>query len=113
MKDYSEYEHTSKSGRPFSNSTDWEIWSHNVCQGAGNPDRHCVNDDEDAGGCPLILLAMVDRTPAEWIGPRGRYRCTEKTTAAEIRRAAKQARAAADKAALEAEHYPLLPEVSQ
>ncbi|MGY4098073.1 hypothetical protein ACW2Q0_00675 [Nocardia sp. R16R-3T] len=88
-------------GRPFSNSTEWEIWSYNVCHGAGNDARRCVNDDGE--DCPLIALSLTDRTPAEWTGPRGRYRCTEKTTPAAARRQAE----ADERAAVEAEHYPL------
>lgn len=110
MKDYAEYEHTSKSGRPFSNSTDWEIWSHNICQGAGNPGRRCVNDDDDSdtGGCPLILLMIVDRTPAEWTGPYARYTCSEKTTATDARRLETERR----RTEIADSHYPLFPEVS-
>lgn len=37
----------------FSNSTEWEIWSHNWC-------RKCVNDvNED---CPIILDLMLNGT---------------------------------------------------
>lgn len=55
--------------RPFSNSTDREIWTYNWCE------NDCVHDAEyQAGrsneGCPLALVSMLDRTPREWIpGP--------------------------------------------
>jgi hypothetical protein len=58
-----------REGRPFSNGTDWEIWSYNNCENG------CVHDaayqrGETNEGCPLVLVAMLDRTPREWIpGP--------------------------------------------
>lgn len=114
MKHYDEYEKTSRPGRPFSNSTEWEIWQWNVCLGRGVSERECVNDSDEAidahGGCPLILLSLDDKTPGEWrFGQTPR--CTEKTTAAEQRRAEKTARDAAEKAALDAAHYPMFPEI--
>jgi hypothetical protein len=72
---------------PFSNGDEGYGWMWNNC------DR-CVHDkpareDHPEDGCPLILLAMIGRTPAEWldqkrIGPKGplepygiadQYRC--------------------------------------
>lgn len=109
MRSYEEYEKTARDGAAFSNGTEWEIWSFNVCMGGTNPERRCVNDDfaDDGEGCPLILLSMVGKTPAEWVGAHGRYRCTEKTTPAEARRAERLAREAAEREALESEHYPM------
>lgn len=42
--------------------------------------ERCTNDEDE--GCPLVLVAMMERTPAEWnlkdrsdLG--GQYECTE------------------------------------
>ncbi len=108
MKTFDEYNATARDGSAFSNSTSWEIWSFNVCYGADHPGRRCVNDDDaDAGnGCPLILLGLIGRIPAEWTGPDQRYTCTEKTTPADARRQAE----AHQRAAVEAAHHgPLFP----
>jgi hypothetical protein len=56
---------------PFSNGTEWETWSANVC-GAGDG---CIHDstygqaDEEMPAevnCPLITLAMIGVWPHEW-----------------------------------------------
>jgi hypothetical protein len=96
-----EYDKTARPGRAFSNSTEWEIWSYNVCHGGGNEPARCVNDDGD--DCPLITLSLTERIPAEWTGPHGRYRCAEKTTPAEARRQANAKAAAEERAAIEAQ----------
>lgn len=109
MKPYKEYEKTAKDEPPFSNGTEWEIWSYNVCMGGTNHERRCVNDDgaDEGNGCPLILLSMIGKTPAEWTGPRAWYRCTEKVLPADARRAERAAKEAADREALEAQHYSM------
>jgi hypothetical protein len=111
MKSFTEYEKTSRPGRPFSSSTEWEMFQFNACLGQGDPARRCVNDDDNVGGCPLIVLMLNDKAPAEWGSGRPRH-CTEKTTEVEARRAAKREQEAAEKARLEASHYPMFPEVS-
>lgn len=115
MKSYQEYATTARSGRPFSNGTEWDLFQFNVCMGQGNPDRRCVHDDsiDDDGGCPLIMVSLQDKWPREWVGARfGPTRCTEKFTAAEQRRADRLDRESADAARLQAEHYPMFPEAS-
>jgi hypothetical protein len=56
------FEHATEQ-RAFSNGTEWEIWSYNNC-------FRCANDGmgvgEDEPNCPLICVALMDRTPAEW-----------------------------------------------
>jgi hypothetical protein len=61
---------------PFSNGSMWEIWSYRNCE-------RCVNDGMGAGDdelqCPLILVALTGRTPAEWADgnpPLGDYACS-------------------------------------
>lgn len=62
-------------GPAFANSTEWECWSANWC------DRCLREAPFRAGiapiGCPLIVVALQERIPAEWLdGPRdehGRY----------------------------------------
>lgn len=65
MRNYSDVFEAARAERPFSNSTQWEVWSYRWCE-------RCLNDpvdpDEQAmNGCPLILVALNDRTPAEWM----------------------------------------------
>lgn len=107
MKPHDEYELTAIDGAPFSSGTDWECWQFSVCMGGGVGGCRCVNDDnvDDGGGCPLILMSAVGKTPVEWTGTTGTviFRCTEKTTLAEQRAAA----VAAEKARIAAQHYPL------
>ncbi|WP_280471166.1 hypothetical protein [Nocardia cyriacigeorgica] len=101
MRTHDEIEKAARPGRPFSNGTEWETWQYNVCMGGGTDSRRCVLDDND--DCPLIAVSLNEVTPVEWEGLRGRYRCTEKTTPAQAR----AADAAAERAAIEAQHYPL------
>lgn len=107
MRTWDEIEKAARPGRPFSNGTEWEIWQFNTCMGGGNDSRRCVRDDND--DCPLIAVSLTDVTPTEWEGPRGRYRCTEKTTPAQSRAEA----AADDRAAIEARHYGPLFELGR
>ncbi|WP_280246002.1 hypothetical protein [Nocardia abscessus] len=114
MKPDSEYEKGARPGRPFSNTTEWEIWNFNECEGGGNDARRCVNDDGE--DCPLILIALTERTPAEWTGTHGRYSCSEKVTPAQKRaadREAQRAAEAAERAAIEAQHYGTLFDVGE
>ena len=85
MRTYDEAMAAARPGRPFSNGTEGYGWMDNWC------DR-CVHDKgtrdgTDDRGCPLVMVALMERTPIEWIdGPRdeqGRYsiedqyHCTE------------------------------------
>ncbi|MCC3311489.1 hypothetical protein [Nocardia africana] len=105
MRSFEEYDATARDERPFSNSTEWEIWYFSVCCGGGNPERAYVDDAEaerdPAAGCPLIALSALGRRPTEWVGGHGRYRCREKTLPADARRAEREA----EQAAVEAQHY--------
>lgn len=68
--------------RPFSNGTEGYDWMEAWCE-------RCVHDvdHENTGGCPLVAVAFLQRTPVEWVeGPRsadggysiqGQYECTE------------------------------------
>lgn len=64
-------------GAPFSNGTEGEAWMDQWC-------NHCLHDQappEDSGGCPLLLVALLGNTPAEWVPDRPlslghQYRCT-------------------------------------
>jgi hypothetical protein len=84
---------TARDESPFSNGTAWELWSANWCY------RPCMNPVEAAyrryeegkrktppkdfpGGCPLILCAMLGKTPTEWLeqpddGYQRDYHCIE------------------------------------
>lgn len=58
MRDYDAITADAADRRPFSNSTQWEIFSASWCW------RDCVKDrDED---CPLIMVALLGKTPTEW-----------------------------------------------
>lgn len=68
---------------PFSNGTEGDGWMDANCS-------TCIHDkpareDDYANACPLLLIALTGRTPAQWLdGPRderglysiaGQYRC--------------------------------------
>lgn len=54
----------------FSNGTEGEIWMTNWCY-------RCQHEAD----CPLLLVALMDRTPAEWFeqpeGSADEYHCAE------------------------------------
>lgn len=54
---------------PFSNSTEWDIWSARWC-------NQCIHDVSEA--CPLVLAAVCGRTPKEWTRTEvSDYTCSE------------------------------------
>jgi hypothetical protein len=77
---------------PFSNGTELHGWMENWCWECHNPVEKAWQDYEDGkrkrpmkgyeSGCPMIMAAMIGKTPAEWI-PQGRekfgdqYHCIE------------------------------------
>lgn len=51
---------------PFSNGTEWEMWSANWCH------KPCQNDKNE--DCPLVMTALLGKTPVEWLPqPPERY----------------------------------------
>lgn len=81
MKPYAEYERTSLDRDPNRTYNDGG-WEFSVCYGGGVPSQACVNHTAD---CPLLRLGREFRTPVEWTdGQHLVWRCTEKTTAAEV-----------------------------
>jgi hypothetical protein len=78
----------SRDGSPFSNGTEGDSWTANWC------DRCLVdapfrNGLKGATGCPILVVALCGRTPAEWLdGPRdeqGRYSMTDQYHCVEFR----------------------------
>lgn len=72
---------------PFANSVEGEEWQANWC-------ARCLRDAPfrrmgKGSGCPLLLVALTNRTPAEWLdGPRderGRYSLAEQYVCVEFR----------------------------
>jgi len=64
--------------RPFSNGSEGETWTYNVC-GGGRDGLGCIHDsaygqaDEELGAevhCPLITLSMLGVWPHEWPAER-------------------------------------------
>lgn len=59
----------------FANGTEGDAWMANWCERCAVDQPH--REGRDDIGCPLILVAIQGRTPAEWLdGPRdehGRY----------------------------------------
>ncbi len=57
----------------FSNSPEWEMWAANWCH------RPCQMDKNE--DCPLIVTALLGRTPVEWLEqpadqyPSNAYHC--------------------------------------
>lgn len=78
MDDYDTCYGRAKDEPAFSNGTEGYGWMGTNCE-------TCVNDKparqgDDGNGCPLILVALMQRTPAQWLpGDRdsiaGRYTC--------------------------------------
>ncbi|MEV0584057.1 hypothetical protein [Nonomuraea sp. NPDC050310] len=74
---YEEAEPRAVEGSPFSNCADGEAWMDNNC-------RRCVHDaptrrGEWDKGCPLVLIALLGQTPAEWLRKDG-YRLGDQYT---------------------------------
>lgn len=69
MREYAEEFAAARDRRPFSNGTEGYGWMDAWC------DR-CVHDrgtrdGTDEKGCPLVMIALLDRTPEAWKdGPR-------------------------------------------
>jgi hypothetical protein len=82
MRNFDEAHAAAMEKPAFSNGTESEAWEENWC-------GRCIHDAKfrQAGvgdGCPLMLVAVLGRTPAEWIDqrPNGHrlgdtYHCTE------------------------------------
>jgi hypothetical protein len=76
MRDLDAIQADAREGSPFSNSTSGEMWMGEWCY-------RCKVDapfqrDEATEGCPLILVALIDKTPAEWTETGTQdYHCSE------------------------------------
>jgi hypothetical protein len=93
MRTYEEIYETARDTPPFSNGTEWELWSANWCFApCHNPVEMAWQRYEEGkrktapkdfpGGCPLIQCAMMGRTPTEWLeqpddGYQRDYHCIE------------------------------------
>ena len=93
MRTYEEIYETARDTPPFSNGTEWELWSANWCFApCFNPAERAWARYEEGkrktapkdfpGGCPLIQCAMMGRTPTEWLeqpddGYQRDYHCIE------------------------------------
>lgn len=76
MRSYLQIEASAKEGSPFSNSTEGDAWTANWC------DRCAHDAGAPDDGCPILLVGLMGKTPAEWLpGDRLRlgdsYRCEE------------------------------------
>lgn len=80
MKTFDEAMATARDGSPFSNSTQWEIWADRWCYTCSKDSPELVDKGQ---GCPLITVALMERTPAEWTAETeedrvmARYTCSE------------------------------------
>jgi len=85
--DYDDAYKRSREGAPFSNGTEGYGWMANWCDRCTRdaPFRNGISPQ----GCPLLLIALSERTPAEWLdGPRdehGRYSIADQYTCVEFR----------------------------
>jgi hypothetical protein len=78
LPSFEEAQATAREVSPFSNGTEGECWMENNC-------HRCINDaptrrDEWDKGCPLIMVALLGKTPVEWMetnpyGLGNRYMC--------------------------------------
>ncbi len=83
MRSYDEAYAAFRDTPAFSNSTDGEVWMGGWCE-------RCTNDSPDmvdrGEGCPLILIALVGRTPSEWLDqPEDRQRIGDRYHCVEFR----------------------------
>lgn len=96
MRTYEEIYATARDTPPFSNGTEGYGWMENWCWApCHNPAEKAWQDyevgkrktapKEFPGGCPLIICAMMGRTPTEWLDqwkegepyPIDRFHCIE------------------------------------
>lgn len=64
MRTYAEAWDHAEDRAAFSNGTEWECWSENWCHQCRNDSLGTGNEGDD---CPLILVALMQRTPSEWL----------------------------------------------
>lgn len=64
MRDYDEAYAAARDRPAFSNGTEGECWMENWCARCVNDSPELVNQGK---GCPLILVALMGRTPSEWL----------------------------------------------
>lgn len=85
--DYADALARSRDVPAFSNGTEGETWMYNWC-------HRCLRDAPfrnmgKGSGCPLVLVSLMSRTPAEWLdGPRdeqGRYSMADQYHCIEFR----------------------------
>lgn len=75
MRTYEEADAAARPGSPFSTSTEGEMWMERNCQRCANDTPAQVDRGE---GCPLVLIALLGKTPAEWTRTGlSSYRCAE------------------------------------
>lgn len=72
MRSYAEIMADAGDRSAFANGTEGDHWMDQWC-------HRCVHDLRiDEGGCPLVLVSMLGKTPTEFVpGATGEYRCTE------------------------------------
>jgi hypothetical protein len=63
MRTYDQISADAAPRSPFSNGTSGEMWMENWCYRCANDSPEMVGRGE---GCPLILVAIMGGTPAEW-----------------------------------------------
>lgn len=77
MKDFGEEYGMAVDGSPFSNSTEGSMWM----------DRNChlcvheapVRNGDTENGCPLLGMALMNKTPRQWEGTGRDLVCLEFT----------------------------------
>lgn len=95
MRTYDEIMSTARDEAPFSNGTEGFGWMENWCWRCHNPaelawrryeeGKRKMPPTEFPGGCPLMLVALQQKTPTEWIDqwkegepyPIDRFHCIE------------------------------------
>lgn len=87
MRDFDEAFAAARDRRPFSNGTEGYGWMDAWC-GRCLHDKG-TRDGTDDAGCPLVRVALMGRTPSEWLdGPRdehGRYSIEDQYHCVEFR----------------------------
>lgn len=73
---FQEIDADARDGSPFSNGTMGDLWMSQWCENCLNDSPEMVDRGE---GCPLILVALLGKTPVEWFEQDGTqdYHCVE------------------------------------
>lgn len=78
MRTVDEIDEGARPGSPFSNGSEGADWQSRWCERPCAHDAAFQRDERGADGCPILMIAMLGKTPAEWLEqpwvPNGTWR---------------------------------------